>query len=231
MNLGEHRQALLDDLSLESTDTFLTTAILNRFINRAVGWVADRKNWQQTQRGVMRSSEANQEYYNYPENYKSDSIERLTLDGNTHVKRTFVEYEKYKEENPTGTKKIFADYRNRYFINPAPTTDGTNNIKLWIHEKPDTLSADADEHPFIDEQDLEEAIHLYALHLCYRKQGGSMKADAKSAMDEAKVLVEEVWNQQVKNRSNEQTEVAEQFEHTDFLADNTDTKRGSFQSC
>jgi len=234
MNLGELRQAIIDDISVETTDVFYTTALLNRYINRAVKWAANFRNWQETQRAVKRDSEANQEYYNYPENFKTDSIEFLTYNGKRYKKVLFREYEEYKEDHSNGgNKKIWADYRRRYFIHPTPPADGTKNILIWGHEVPDELSDDADEHPFDNQSMVEEAIQLYALGLTLRKGRGSFYEKGRAMMGDALVLLTEAWDNQLSDQADYMSETTEAFEHTDLLnyGGRTSTKRGSFEQC
>lgn len=233
MNFGDHKTALLDDLSVESTDQFYPSAMLGRFVNRAVKWYANLYNWQETQRAVKRDSKANQEYYNYPENFKRDSIEFLHLDGERYKKIRFEEYEEYKEIYPGNTtEKLWADYRNRYFIHPAPSADGVKNIKIWGHEVPDELSNDSDDHPFTDQSLAEEAIHLYALGLALRKARGSFFEKGRALQGEALALAQIAWDNQQADQADYQSQTAEAFRHTDFLQiGGRRTRRGSFNTC
>jgi hypothetical protein len=236
MNRGEHRQALIDALSLEETsgssnDPLFTDTILDRFINRAVKWVSNLHDWQQTQKAVKRDAEASQEFYNYPENFKTDSLYRLTVDGKVLKQVLFEEYENYKENN-SGDKLLWADWKRRFFLNPIPSADGVKNIKLWGHQIPADMTADADENPFNDEQLLEEAIHARALALCYTKKGGSFRKEARELTTEALTYAETSFDRQLDKQSHYQTEEAEMFEHTDFLNEQgSRTKRGSFNTC
>jgi hypothetical protein len=235
MNLGDQRQALLDDLSVESTDTFFTTAILNRFINRAIKAISNLKNWQQTQgsdtQALVMAGDETDEYWNYPENYKTDSIYRLEYNGESYKRLTWQEYLKHKLNHSSSTKRVYSDHKRQLFIHPRPTTNA--NLDIWGHEIPADLSDDADEHPFNDEQLLEEAIQQYALGLCYRKRGGSYRSEGKQLIKDAIALALESFNQQRNEQAGYRTEHAEMFEHTDFLPDGSGrpTRRGSFEQC
>lgn len=236
MTLGEHRQALLDDLSIETGDSFYDSstdyAMLDRFINRAVKFIANMYNWEETQRAVKRDSEANQPYYNYPENWKTDSLDYVTVDGKKYRKIQFREWQEYTEEYPNDTgNRIFADYRKRYFLHPAPTTDGDKNIKLWGHEIPDTLSNTSDEHPFSGQSLLEEAIHLYALGLALRKARGSFFEKGRQLQLEATQLAQLAYDNQLADQADYKSETAEAFEHYDYLGIEGQTRRGSFRTC
>lgn len=236
MNLGEHRTAITDDLSIESGDAFYDAggddALIDRFINRAVQFIANMYNWQETQRAVKRDSIAGQAYYNYPENFKNDSIDYITVDGNKYRKQLFREWQEYTEEHPNDTgNRIMADFRRRYFLHPAPTTNGDKNIKLWGHEIPDTLAESTDEHPFTGQSLLEEAIHLYALGLCLRKARGSFFKKGRELQAEAMQLATVAFDNQLDAQADYQSDTAEAFDHYDYLNVDGATQRGSFKTC
>lgn len=238
MNLGDHRQAILDELSKTSSDTFHTTAILNRFINRAVQWAANLKNWQQTQivrkQALTLVGDETDEYWDYPSNFKTDSIYRIAVGTGTiasdqkYRPLVWEEYLDHKETDPT-SEKIWADHRRQVFIYPVVT--GAPVLSLWGHEIPAQLVADANEHPFTGEQLIEEAINAYALSLALIKMRGSYIEQGNKKKAEAIALIAQAWDQQRKEQAKKQTLNAEAWEHTDFLnqrAGNRSTRRGSF---
>lgn len=238
MNRGDIRQALLDELSKASTDTFHTTAILNRFIQRAVDFATKYKLWEQTQTAYkftpILAGDETDEYWDYPENFITDSIYRLAVGTGTiasderYKPVTFEEYLNFKEDAQT-TKKLFTDHKRQYFIHPTIT--GTPVITVWGHAIAETMSDDADEHAFTDDAIIEEAILKYALGLALRKMRGSYIEQGKAAQAEAIALLNQAWEQQRKKQANKKTETAEAWEHVDFLhqrAGNRVTRRGSF---
>lgn len=240
MNRGEIRQAILDELSKTSTDTFHTTAILNRFIQRAVDFVAKYKPWEQTQTSYKftptLAGDETDEYWNYPENFYTDSIYRLAVGTGTiasdviYKPLTFEEYLNYKEDPSSGEdKKLWSDHKRQYFISPRIT--GSPVITVWGHAKPDAYSDDADEHPFIDDALLDEAILQYALGLAYIKMRGSYMKIGNEKKAEAIALMGQAWGEQRKRQAVKRTENAEIWEHRDFMntaAGNRITRRGSF---
>lgn len=236
MAFSDQRTALLDELNATSSDTFFTTAILNRFINRSVQWFATLKPWQQIERAktqeIVLAGDATDDYWDYPSDFITDSVYRLELEGEKYKKILFRELLEERENNEAGTKKLFSDHRRQLHLKPRPT-GGTLTLDIWGSEIPAALSADSDTHPWNGERTAEEAIHKYALSLCYRKKGGSYKAEAKKAEEEAYALAEQVWNGQRAAQADYKTESAEMFEHTDFLAERGElaTERGSFETC
>lgn len=229
--LGDQRQALLDDLSVESTDVFYTTAVLNRFINRAHRTIANLYPWQETQRGLKRDSIAGQEYLTYPENLRTDSVFLFKIDGEEHKLVTFREYERFKEEQPTNTKKLVTDWRRKLFIHPTPTTNGDGNVQIWGNEVPDELTDDADTIVFSHQSVLEEAIYMYALGLALMKGRGTQYERGKALLGDAITLAKNEWASQRKRQAEYKTETTVMWERYDLLNENTSTKRASFRTC
>lgn len=238
MNRGEIRQAILDELSKTSSDTFHTTTILNRFIQRAVDFVAKYKPWEQTQTSYKftptLASDETDEYWDYPENFYSDSIYRLAVGTGTiasdkrYEPLTFEEYLNHKEDDPT-SEKVWTDHKRQYFIYPILT--GSPVITVWGHAKPDTMSSDSDEHPFADDAQIDEAILSYALSLAYTKMRGSYAKTGQEKKAEAIALLNQAWESQRKRQAIRKTKNAEAWQHTDFLnqrAGDRVTKRGIF---
>lgn len=232
MTREEHRTAILDELTLETSDSFVTTAILNRFYDRAVRWLGNLKNWQQTQIArkitITTVGDETDEYWDYPTNFKTDSIYRLEINGKAYKPLTFEEYLNYKEDTPNN-KLIFSDHRRQLFI--YPTVSDNDVLSIWGHEIPALATGDSSEHPFTGEQLLEEALNRYIMGLVFKKMQGSFYEKGKALHAEALALALQAWEQQQKAQAIKKTENAEAWEHTDFMsqrAGNRVTRRGSF---
>jgi hypothetical protein len=233
MTREEHREAILDEISLESTDTFITTAILNRFYDRSVRWLGGLKNWQETQIARKQTltivGDETDEYWDYPENFKTDSVYRLEINGDRYKQLTFVEYLNFKEDN-NSNKKVFADYRRQIFIHPTPTSSA-DVLSIWANEIPAKATGDDSTHPWENEQLFEEAINRYMIGLVFKKMQGSFYAKGKEMHAEALTLAKQAWDEQRLLQAHRKTETAEVWQHTDFMnqsAGNRVTKRGSF---
>lgn len=229
--LGDIRQALEDDLSVETTDVFYTQALLNRYINRAYKAIANLYPWQETQRALKRDTIANQEYVTYPDNLKTDSVNYITVDGEEHKLISFRDYQRFKEEHPNSTKKLASDYRRKLFIHPTPTTNGNGNINVWGNEVPDELSGDSAQHIFAYQSVLEEAIYMYALGLALMKGRGSHYERGKTMLGDAFTMARNEWTSQRRRQAEYRTENAQMWEAYDYLDETGRTKRGTFNTC
>lgn len=230
----ELKTAVRDELSIaSSSDLFFSDAYIQRIVNRAVKYAGSLYNWQQTQDARKRDSVAGQEYYNYPENWKTDSVFKVKFNGERYDPTNFDEYEQYQEENgASANDKIFADYKRQVFLNPVPTT--VAEITVWGHAIPDAMSGDSDTHPFAGEAEIEEAIILYAQGLAKKKARGSYYAMGVQDIKDAEKKFKEEYDKQLEKQSHYQNKDLEIFEWVDMLpcaGNNTRTRRGSFETC
>lgn len=232
MTFSEFRTALLDDLNLTTSDTVYTTTYLNRVINRGVKWAAGLYPWPHTERAVKRDLESGQEWYDMPENFKMDEIKLVRANGETHKKLRFREYELYKEDyDNNATDKVCANYRNRLFINPIPTSDVVGGLKVWGHEVPDTLASDSDTTPFNGDTAIEEAIFLWCQGEVMKKAKGSSYDRGLALKQEAKVELDRIWRIVLKRQADYKTKEASVFDVPNLFQHNGHTKTGSFENC
>ena len=190
---------------------------LKSWINLAAQRAWDFHKWIFSEEAVY-SQTSSEEYYDYPDNFVSDSIFLLKVeqaDGKmeTYGKKRYEDYMKYREDYSDGEDKIFSDYRRYYFINPNTFSGAGRKIEIWGKKKAIKLLDDADLLPFSPDTDDEEnsgneAIVkiAYAIALASDKK----KDPSKAAREEAdaytmlKIIAdkekEEQIRYQVKNR-------------------------------
>lgn len=221
MTLLEMTTAILDDLGKSTSDPFYTTDIIKRYVNRSKNRIEGAHDWAQLERAVKRDSEAN-EYYNYPENWKQDSIYKLKYNGDNYDKVKFADYLRYQEdEGSNSSDKIFSDFRNRFFINPAPTEVVTNGIVFWGQEYSDDMSADGDESPFTLENEIEEIIIELAIATALKKSRGSMYTLGVARERDALTMLEVANRKIMKRKSSYKYKNREQFKRMDLFPRNT----------
>ncbi len=233
MDFDALQTAILDDVSVSSTDTFYSTALVKRVVNRAIKWVAAYKNWPHTEQAYTRSAIASQEYYDYPVTptvFRSDTIRKLRYNGINYTKVNFRDYLKYQEDNgANATDKLFSDHRKQYFINPAPTSTAT--IEIWGQEVPADLVSGSDKSPFYTETNIEEAIIKKALSILYKKGRGTMYDRGVELEEQAKLDLADEWSKIKKNEADYKPKDSRIFNSIDILPNNRAgrrTKRGTF---
>lgn len=227
MDFDAYQQAILDDISVLSTDAFFSTALIKRAINRAYKWAAGLRNWPQTEETYYRDSEAGLNYYNYPTNFKTDSIKELYYNGEEYSKTLWKEYRKYMRDNPTGQDKIFSDLKRQYHINNNITIATiTNGIEITGHLIPSSLVNGSDTTLFVGDANVEEAILKKSLSILYKKARGQMYDRGVTMEDEAKELLGDAWKQVMAAQGDYKSKDAVVFNQVDILP----TSRGARRS-
>lgn len=216
MNFGEQIIELNNRLSITVTNTFWTPAMLESWLNQANRWACFYKHWPQTERARFTPSRANALFYDYPERFRTDSIRRLEIqqaDGKMlkYTKKRYEDFMDYIQNNPAGTDRIFSDFRRQYFINPKVEVAG-REICVWGQESPDVLTLDTDITPFTEG---EEAIIKRALMIALQK--AKKYREAAIERDEAKLILEQIWERSLEEQAQYQVKDTPFFRNTRFF--------------
>lgn len=127
---SEMKAELLSRLMIADNNTLFTTARIESLIKDAHLWATSLFLWPALERARITSTNGDY-YYDYPSDFRTDSITRVIIDSVKYDRKAFEDFLDYKYNNPNETsKKIFADYGRQIFIFPTPGT-GTNNFDVW----------------------------------------------------------------------------------------------------
>lgn len=143
---SELQTAVQSDLNLDATSPLFNLTTVKLAINRAYIKAGGLYRWKETEDSKKTSTVANQEYYDYPDNWKPNSVWKLRVDGTDYKDPLSYKDFLYEQENswPSGMTKAWTSQWRRVFIYPIPTTSGNNNIELWGLKAVDTLTNDSD---------------------------------------------------------------------------------------
>lgn len=196
--LLELRTAVQSDLTVGDESTLYSPTAINLNINRAKRKAEALFPWPELFDAKETTTEASIERYDYPTNWRSNSVWKLKVDGDRYGEDpdgsplTFSDYLNWKEDNENSTDKKWANYGRQYFIYPTPTVADLQ-ICIWgIKASSDTLSADADTTPFsYSTPDVNEAIVLEAEAILKSKGENDKGAEFKSI--EAKQILSSAW--------------------------------------
>jgi len=195
--------AVQDDLSVDDNSTLYPQATIKRAINRAYRKAGGLFPWPELQDAKKTVTQVNQEYYDYPQTWRSNSIWKLTVtptgddeerygedpDGSP---LSFDDYLNWKEDYPDSTDKRWSNQWRRYFIWPVPTV-ATSTITVWGFKNVVALSDDSDTTVFsYSTPENNEAIELEAVAILKSKGDNEKSAQFKSA--EAKQILVVAWN-------------------------------------
>jgi hypothetical protein len=191
-------QAVQDDLNIGDESTLYSPVLVKRAINRAYRKVGALFPWPELQDALKTSTQIDQEYYDYPKTWRSNSIWKLVIDDERYGEDpdgsplSFDDYLNWKEDNPDSTDKKWANQWRRFFVWPVPTTQGNNNICVWGIKVISTLSADADETVFsFSTPEANEAITLEAVAILKSKEDQENASRFRST--EAKQILTVAW--------------------------------------
>lgn len=188
-SLSDIRVAVQDDLTVGDESILFSPTVIDRAINRAYTKAGGLFRWPSLEDAKETSTQTNQEYYDYPDTWRSDSIWRLEVDDEQYGENpdgsplTFEDYLIWRrdDDNANSTDKKWSNQKRRFFIYPVPTTSGSSNISVWGMKNIAPLTSDSDETIFTDNApECNEAIELEALAILKSKgqddKGGQFKS-------------------------------------------------------
>ena len=121
---GDIRTDVIRKLGIATTDANYTEAILDSWIKSGTRWATSFKKWPHTEGRVSTTYTSASEDWSF-EGYKADSFRLVQIGGKRLEKLTFEDYQIFKEEDNTGTDRVFSDFGNLVFINPLVDLSGT----------------------------------------------------------------------------------------------------------
>jgi len=234
--LSDLRVAVQDDINVGDESTLYPPALIDRYINRAYrNKVAALFPWPELQDAKKTPTQANVDYYDYPQNWRSNSIWKLGVtDDSAEDPRygedpdgsplSFDDYLNWKEDNPDSTDKKWANQWRRYFISPTPTVTGSiatgiNVILIWGIKVPASLDEDTDTTVFsYSTPECNEAIVLETVAMLKSKGDSEKSAEFRSA--EAKQILVVSWNK-IKTEMAKYEKIAPFFYVNDFFGRGT----------
>lgn len=204
--LVQIRAAVQDDLTVGDESTLYSPNVIDRAINRAYRKVGGLFPWPELQDALNTSTQVNQEYYDYPVTWRSNSIWKVVINDVRYGEDpdgsplSFDDYLNWKEDYPDSTDKKWANQQRRFFVWPVPTTQGNNNITVWGVKVVVSLSADSDTTVFsYSMPEANEAIQLEAVAILKSKGDDDSSAQFKSI--EAKQILVVAWNKIAKEQA------------------------------
>jgi hypothetical protein len=173
--LAEMLAALQSDLTIGADSTLFDPQTANLALARSYRKIAAMFKWPGTRDAKKTSTVAGSEYYDYPQNWRPDTIWKLMVDGVDYGDPlSLKDYYSEQENNyPSGLTLLWANQNNRFFITNGtlpPQTNGDNNIFIWGYKVVDPLVNPADTTIFsYNMPEINEAIILEASAILKQK--------------------------------------------------------------
>lgn len=182
MKLSEFLTELNNRIAAAKISGFWTDAMKEQWIYEAVVRVCNYRRWKILELAKSTTTKANQEYYDYPSDFKANSIYYMEVDGKEYTKKTWDDYQTYRAVE--SDEKIFTSHDGFFFIGPIPTQTGLT-IDIWGIKKPVDLATwkTADDDSVLSEE-FDESVIKLALATCLDKE----RRKAEASVERAEVL-------------------------------------------
>ena len=223
--LSEIRTAVQNDLTVGSESSLYSPTTIDLAINRAYRKAGALFAWPELMDAKKTTSENSNEYYDYPQGWRSNSVWKLVVDNVRYGEDpdgsplSFDDYLNWKEDYPNNTDKKWANQERRYFITPVPA-DGVE-ICIWGHMVTTDLTLDGSVTIFsYSMPEGNEAIALEAVAIL--KSKGENEKGGEFRSNEAKQLLLIAWNKISKEKAKYE-KISPFFEVQNFFG-NTSSK-------
>jgi glycogen debranching enzyme len=208
---------LLERLLVADNSTLYPSTRITSLIKNAYIWATQLVIWHDLVRAVYTTTFVNTEYYDYPCEFRSESIVRMEINSEKYVRKNFEDYLDFKRRNPSSTKKIFASFGRKYFIHPTPTIAGYE-ITLWGAIQADALSASTSVPIFsYNKEEANEAVIQKAFAVAIKRLDPNL---AKSEEQEATVTLLRLSKYEQDNTQRNQRLNHPMFAVPDYLGGN-----------
>ena len=211
--------------AIDTTSSFITETMVRKWLDQAHNWAAAYKKWPFTEyRDKSGAFVSGTETYAYPNvNFKTDSIRILQVGSNLFEKKNFSDYLQYREDESSGTDKIFSDFGRTLYINPN-CSSGTIyayaqmtpiSFLTWMTTYGSQASASSVFSSYDPEGD--DAIIDKTLSWVYKRKQDLIKATDYE--NRAKLLLEELWKRIQEEQFAYQTKDRSMYEDFNIIND------------
>lgn len=203
--LAELRAAVQSDLTVGNESTLYSPTTIDLAINRAYRKAGALFPWTELMDAKNTTTVANQEYYDYPTTWRSNSIWKLRVNSERYGEDpdgsplSFDDYLNWKEDYPTSTDKKWSNQERRYFIWPIPTVGG---LEICVHGMRVVEALTVDGSTTIwsySGTEGNEAIVLEAVAILKNKGNEEQRGVFRST--EARGILANMWAQIVKEKA------------------------------
>jgi hypothetical protein len=193
-NFAELCSTVQSDLNIDSNSTLYSLTTVKLAVNRAYRKAGGLYRWAELEDAQKTSSIASQEYYDYPDTWRPDSMWKLVVDDEDYFDPLVFKDYLYEKENdiPSGADYLWSTQWRRFFIYPTPTANGNNNISIWGVKNVETLVNESDVTIFTYSlPECNEAIVLEAVAIL--KSKGENEKAGQFRSSEAKQILTTAW--------------------------------------
>lgn len=110
-------------LGISTTSAYYSDAIIGSWAQQATRFATSYKKWPHTE-GRVSTTFASTEEWSF-EGYKADTFRLLQIDSKRLNKLNFEDYQIFREEDSSGSDRVYTDFGRLVFINPNIDLSGT----------------------------------------------------------------------------------------------------------
>jgi hypothetical protein len=210
---SEMQAELLSRAMAASNSTLFTTTRIQNVLQDAYQKATSIYLWPQLESAKKTDTVASQYYYDYPSDFRTDSVSRAIIDDEEYERKDFEDYLNYKLANSTDTDtKIFADHNRMIFVFPTPTANGTDNFDVLGHIQASAL-ATTTIFTYHDESGNEAVVKL-GLSVLLAKINKNL---AMQEENEAKAILATIYSKILQRKQRDQRLDRPFFEVPDFF--------------
>lgn len=118
---------LQERLLVSSSSTIYNIDRCKKLIQQAHLWATALYPFRELTDPLYTSTDGS-DLYDYPEEYRSNSIWLIYIDGKPYRKKQLEDFLEYRRKNPNSTKRIFADLPRQYLVFPKPASGKTLDV-------------------------------------------------------------------------------------------------------
>ena len=176
-----------------TTDAFITDDMLEDWVREAHTWSASRYKWPFTEGRVSTTYAVDSDDIGLglPEGWKADSIRLLQVGGKRFTKINFLNYQQFREDFASDSKKVWSDHGRLYFINPNADVSGTTTF--WGQYQPLIDPTDPNATTIFSTNDEEGNEAIVEKITSYLKRREHLVDEAEVHDQRAVSKLDEVW--------------------------------------
>lgn len=221
--LGDLATELMVRLGTSTTVStpFLTDAIVYGWIKDANTWASADHKWPFTEGRVSTtySTALQDEYGNvivpYPEAWKGDSVRFMTIGQKKMTKLLYDDLLRFKEDSPSDTDRVYADYARQLFVNSASDVSGT--LTMYGQYTPIFDITDLTQTTIFSDYDEEANEAIIREAMSYMRIKEKNFGEAEKLHESAKQYLDEVWKRVQAEQNVPQKKNGGMFERFDVL--------------
>lgn len=132
---------LLARLRVAGNSTVFTADRLTQLIANAYIWCTEQYVFHELVKAKITSTIINQQYYDYPIEFRTDSIVSVIVGGVAYLRKNFFDFLSFQRDSQISSGVyLYADYMRQFHIYPIPVASGSLDMTVYGAVQADALT-------------------------------------------------------------------------------------------